>query len=284
MGKPKSESVSSIIEMGRKFEELKPTLSHYDLGKKVFADFGINASSIEKIIKISHHPILSNPEYADKLPPSWALLYELRFLPDEMLLEKLANGGLVGVSKYQVWEWRGVKTKSKNAGNKIRVPDNVSLVAYVNLGMNKEKEFDGDVVATAECLGIGAQTYRMIKQVIILSQYPDLAKADQVLVQSLIDKINKTRNVREYYLKAKPLIEKIWGATQGQRFNEKLSSKRVESYLNSVFLIGMNAQRLIDQEIPYMSTEDVDRAIGELSEAGKLIRKTTENLRRTKHG
>lgn len=284
-----NETSKSIIEMGKHLAELQPTMSSQELGRKVYADYGIKESSIGKLIKVAQHPILSNPEYADKLPPSWALLYEMKFLPDDLLLEKIKDGSARNASKYKVWEWRGVKVKrpdnyvAKNAGNKIRVPDNVSLVAYVALGIKKEPEFNGDLVETAKCLGIGSWTYRQVRQMIMLSEHPDLSGGDGELVQTLLDKINKTRNVREYYLKAKPLIEKVWGVTRGKQLTSKLSTKRVEAYLNAVFLVGISAQRLADMERPYMSIEDTDKVIGELSDAGTVIRKLAETLRRSKN-
>jgi len=261
-------------------------MSRMDLAKKVYADYGISHSSIDKIIRISEHPILSNPAYTDKLPSSWALLYEMRFLPDELLLEKLKNDELRKASKYTVWDWRGVKTKIRegyNDGNRVKVPDNVSLAAYVNAGMQREEEFGGDITAVAKSLGIGNLTYRSVRAIILLSRHPDLSETDSKLVESLIDKINKTRNVREYYLKAKPLIEKIWGASRNKKLTGKNHQKRVDAYLDSVFLLGMSAQKLSDMERPYMSVEDTDKIIGELSEAGTVIRKLAETLRRSKN-
>ncbi len=284
-----NESAASIIVMGKKLEEMRPTMGRQELGRKVFADYGIKDSSIDKIIKVAQHPILSNPEYADKLPASWAILYEMRFLPDEILLEKIANGGFKGATKYHIWEWRGVKTKRpegwqpKNDGSRVKVPDNASLCAYVSAGMQREPEFNGDLIETARALGLGLATYRAVRQIILLSRHPDLTEADHEMVQTLIDKINKTRNVREYHQKAKPLIEKVWGVTRGKQLTGKLSSKRVEAYLNAVFIIGISAQRLADMDRPYMSIEDTDKVIGELSDAGTVIRKLAETLRRSKN-
>jgi len=294
MEKPKpqtewADSVGSIVAMGKFLEEAKSHLDHQEFVKKAYADFGISESSNNKIIRISTHPILSNPEYADRLPSAWGTLYEMKFLPDELLLEKINNGEARYATKYKVWEWRGVKTKKpdgyipKNPGPYVRVPDNISLAAYVSAGMNKEPEFNNSAEEVSKYLGIGTATYRQIRQVILLSRHPDLSDADEKFVQSLIDKINKTRNVREYYQKAKPLIEKIWGKTVGQPRTTKLHAKRVEAYLNSVFLLGVSAQRLADMEAPYMSVENTDKAIVELAEAGTIIRKTAEKLRRTKN-
>jgi hypothetical protein len=285
--KPKwNESARSIIEMGRNLQQMSKELDRDALTKKVNADFGIAASSINKIIRIATHPILSNPVHTDKLPNSWALLYEMRFLPDEVLLEKLKNGELRKASKYKVWDWRGIKTKGPvgyNEGNRVKIPDNVTLAAYVSAGMQREVDFGNDIPAVAKNLGIGDLTYRNVRAIILLSRHPDLSNADSELVQSLIDKINKTRNVREYYLKAKPLIEKIWGSGRNKVFSGKVSQKRVEAYLNSVFLLGVSAQRLSDMDRPYMSIEDADKAINELSEAGTIIRKVAEAIRRSKN-
>lgn len=281
-----SESAKSIIEMGKYLAELKPKLGPKELNKKARADYGISNSSVNKLIKLSQHPILSNPEYADKLPPAWGTLYELNFIPHDILLEKLGKNELATASKYQVWEWRGVKAKrsdsSSNQGGRVKVPDNISLVAYVNVGIQKEPEFNGDIEAAAECIGVGSATYRKIRQIILLSQHPDLSNSDSALVQSIIDKINKSRNIRPYYRKVKPLIDKIWGPSRNKKLTGKNHSKRVEVYLNSIFLLGISAQRLADMERPYMSVEDTDKSISELSEAGTIIRKLAETLRRSK--
>ncbi len=279
----------SIIAMGKFLEHMRENSKRPDLAKKIYADYGIGESSISRLIKIAKHPVLSNPEYAEKLPPSWAILYELRFLPDDLLLEKIQDGSLQRASKYDVWALRGVKVQrkngpSKNKGSQVRVPAHLSVVDFVRSGMEKEDEFNGDIETAARHIGLGAQTYRMIRALIILSERPELSVTDKEKVLSLMEKVNRTRNVRKYFGEAKPLMDQIWGNQRNKKFTEKDSQKRVEAYLNSVFLIGMSSQRLLDQEIPYMSISDTDRTIGELAEAGKTIRKVAENLRRLKHG
>lgn len=278
-------SAKTIIEMGKKLEQMKANHTSADLSKIVNIDYGINGSSINKIIKVSKHPVLSNPEYADKLPDSWAKLYEIQFLPDEVLLEKIKSGEIKKASKYTVWEWRGIKAKRSEDNlnrNRIHSPSNVSLVAYVSAGMQREPEFDGDIEAVAVALGIGRATYRQIRQIILLSRHPNLSDKDGELVQSLIDKINKTRNIQKYYLKARPLIEQVWGSGKLKK-DSKTSQRRVDGYLDSVFLLGISAQKLSDMERPYMSIEDTDKAITELAEAGTIIRKVAEALRRSKN-
>lgn len=283
-----SNDVTSIIETGRKLKQMKKDYNNEELAKKVYAELGISIHSINKVISISEHPIISDPKNASRLPASWALLYEIKFLPDDLLLQKIKEDTLKGLTKYHVWELRGVKSKKKPTvsnhwGGKIKIPDHISLVAYVSAAMQREGEFDNNLEAVAKSLGIGVWTYRQIRQIILLSRFPDLSNSDSELVQSMIDKINKTRNIQEYYFRLRPLIEKVWGVTQGQRVTIKGTQKRVQKYLNSIFILGMTAQKMFDMDRPYMSIEDTDKAIGELSEAGTRIRKLAEALRRSKN-
>lgn len=281
-------SVETIIGMGQYLTKLKEQHSRDDIARMMKIDYNLGSASIDRLVNVAKHPILSNPENFDKLPNGWGTLYELRLLPDEILIEKMRDGSLKNINKYKIWEMRGVKTKDgphlgKNEGARVRVPDNTSLVAYVAAGMQREEEFENDIEAVARMLGIGAWTYRQVRAIVLLSRHPDLSNADSEMVHGLIDKINKTRNVQSYYLKAKPLIERIWGTSRNKKFTGKNHAKRVENYLNSIFILGMSAQKMADLERPYMSVEDTDKAIGDLSEIGTTVRKIAEALRRSKN-
>lgn len=287
-GKDWRDEIETIIGMGKYLLKLRDTTSRDEIARMMKIDYDLGIASIDRLIKVAQHPILSNPENFDKLPPGWGTLNELRLLPDPLLLEGIKNNGLKNINKYKIWEMRGVKTKDgprvgKNEGARVRVPENVTLVAYVSAGMQREEEFDGNLEAVARMLGIGAWTYRQVRAIVLLSRHPDLSNTDSEMVHGLIDKINKTRNVQSYYLKAKPLIEKIWGASRNKKFTGKNHAKRVENYLNSIFILGMSAQKMADLERPYMSVEDTDKAIIDLSEIGTIVRKVAETLRRSKN-
>lgn len=279
-----SKDVKSIIGMGQFLARMKENFRGDELARKVYVDYGISESSINKLIRISKHPILSDPKNADRLPPSWAILYELRFLPDEMLKDKLNKDELRHINKYEVWKIRGVRAKAANKISALAaIATNQNITDYVRSGMALEGDGDGEIERVASTLKIGKRTYRNVRALLLLSERPELGEADRQSVLNALEKINRTRNVRKYYDELRPLIDKIWGDSRNKKYTNESSQKRVEAYLNSIFIIGMNSQRLLDQEIPYMSIADTDRAITELAEASRVIRKTAENLRRSKH-
>jgi len=289
-GKDWQNSVETIIQMGRFLNSLKEENPDVNRAKIAITDFAIDESSANKIGKIADHPILSDPNNFDKLPASWGKLYELRFLPDEILTQRLNEGGLKEATKYKIWELRGVKKRGGPSGleqrSQVQIPENVSLVAYISAGMEKENEFGGDcgdAEDVAKILQVGIATYRMIRSILILARRSDLNPKDRELVNSVIDKINKTRNVRPHYEKVKPLIDKIWGSSKSKVLSKKLSQKRVEGYMDSVAILRDTCRAMYEREQPYLPAEELDRAILDLIEASRIIRGLAENLRRTKH-
>ena len=289
-GRDWQNSVETIVQMGHYLNKLKEENQNVNRAKLAVTDFAIDDSAANKVGKIAEHPILSNPENFAKLPASWGKLYELRFLPDDFLKQKLEEDAVLDASKYTIWEWRGVKKRGAptlgERNNKVIIPDNVSLVAYVSAGMQKEQEFGGEcgtAEEVAKILQIGVSTYRMIRSILILARRPELNPADRDLVHSVIDKINKTRNVRTHYEKVKPLIDKIWGSSQTKTLSNKLSQKRVDGYMNSVGILRDMCRAMYEREQPYLPSEDLDTAILDLTEASRIIRALAENLRRTKN-
>lgn len=288
------ESIQTIIEMGNFLERMKGNFSRSDLAKMVRIDFNIDASTVDKVIKISGHPIISNPDNWDKLPKGWGTLYELRFLPDELIAAKLKAGELRTISKYDIWKLRGIKVRGgyehvkgtgTNDGNRVMIPDGETLVGYVRAGMADLPEvIEGKIIDdTAKKLKIGVQTFRMVRGMIILSERPELTDGDRKMVLGLLEKINKTRNVREYYQQVKPLMDGIWGPGRNKTLTDKSSQKRVEIFRNAIVILRDTSDRILEMSQPYMSVEDIDKSINDLTEIRKNVGKLAENLRRSKN-
>lgn len=278
------ESVTSIVEMGKYLDYLKNIMPNYDVEKIARVDFGIDQSTVRKVISLSKHPLFSKAEYADKLPLGWGTLYELKFLPEEFILQKLQErGSLEHVSKYDIWGWRGVKTRSKGKNsNKVSISGEKSLIEYAREGMKTEINFNGDAIETAKNLGISAECYRNVRALILLEAREELTPTDREFVRDLMRKIDKTRNVRPYYQQARPLVDKIWGVGKGRGFMSKGAQKKIEVFRNAIVILSDTCERVSEMEQPYMSTEDIDQSITELTEASKIIRRIAENLRRAK--
>lgn len=288
------DSIQGIINMGLYIKRMKANFDRKDVNRLIQNDFGIQESGVNRLIQIADDEILSDPQYADRLPPKWGLLHELRLLPKDVLLEKINADEARFYTKYDVWKIRGIKTAPRKrpfarehsikSGARVQIPEGASIIAHIRNGMAMEVKEKIPAEEVAERLNIYVGTYRMTRTLIQLSERPELTETDKKLVLDLLDKIEKTRNVRAHYRQAKPIIEKVWG----ERFNAVKSSKgmqkRVDVFRGAVIILHDTCQRVFDLEVPYMSDLDVNKSIDDLVQSGKIIRKLAEKLRRSKDG
>lgn len=170
-------SVEGVITLGKFL-----TLKHKEMTLEEFKKFTrteieLDENSAMKIMNIAKHPILSNPEHWERLPYGWGLLYELRFMSDAMLMEGIKSGAFIDITKYKIWEMRGVKRRaqSSNEGRGVKVPPGIALVDYCRSGLAIERDTKEVPEIIAKKLGIGAQTYRMVRAIILLSERPELS-------------------------------------------------------------------------------------------------------------
>lgn len=279
-------SVKGIITVGKYLALKRKELNTDDYRKLIRGELELDISSAGKLVGLANHPILSNPEYYNVLPPAWGTLYELKCLSDEVLLAWLKERSLVRITKYDIWKVRGIKVRQEGllSGSKVRVPEGVTLVDHCRNGLQTEKETGKNPEVIAKELGVGSHTYRMIRSIILLSQRDELTNADVEIIERTCDLINKTRNVRTYYKNVKPIIDRVWGADNRNRtYDDKSAKKRIEVFRNAVTILFDTCERASKVEQPLMPIADIDAAIDELTEARKLIGQITENLRRARN-
>lgn len=285
-GKGWSESVGGIITLGKYLAIKRHELSPDDYRKLMRGEFELDISSAGKLISIANHPILSNPDHYDALPSAWGTLYELKFLPDHLLLDKIRDRSLIGASKYDIWQLRGIKLRENKLPStaKVRVPDGVSLVDHCREGLRIEKETGKTQDEVAAVLGVGRSSYRLLRSMILLSERHELSNSDVETIKRTFERINKTRNVRTYYRDVKPIIDRVWGAdVRNKTFDDKSARKRIETFRTAVTIVYDTCERASRVEQPLMPIADFDAAIDELTEARKLIGQITENLRRARN-
>ncbi len=283
------EGARQIVELGQYLTVMRRAMPWVEFQTMARADYGLNQSSITKVIAIAAHPILIATENLNKLPDSWALLYELKSLPDTILLEKLANGSLKRISKYEIWALRG---KERPAGFGVaarnraasRLKAEASLVDLCRKGLAMEREQPRPTGVIAKTLGISDESYRMIRKLILLKDEKSLTSTEQVSVDDALGHIDRTRNVRRYYKRLENLVAKAWGEVRpGRLINDKHSRKRIESFKNSIAILGISCDRATTIEQPNLSKEEIASSVDDLMEARKSINQLISNLRRAQN-
>lgn len=287
-GRAWNHSVGGIVTLGKFLSLRREQLSKDEYRKMIRAELELDESSANKLAMISKHPILSNPEYYDALPPAWGTLYELRFLPDDVLLAKIKDRSLISATKYDIWNIRGIKVRDRdrvlNPAAKVKVPEGATLVDHCREGLRIENETGKSIEEVAVAIGIGRQSYRLVRTIILLSQRDELSNSDTEIIERTFELINKTRNVRTYYKDVKPIIDRVWGGSnRNKTYDDKSAKKRIEIFRNAVTIVYDTCERASRLEQPLMPIADLDTTIDELTEARKLIGQITENLRRARN-
>lgn len=275
------DSVKSIIETGLLIARQREVLSTKEFRVWVVANIGLAHSAASKLIRVAQHPILSNPEYWDRLPAKWAFLYEVSYLTNDRILEIIQDGSIIASKKYQVWSARTDRSKFaiSDPRSKVKTPDGVSIVDTVKVAMLREDNEGKLAKEIARDLGVSDLTYRYIKNLINAQGVEELSNGDRTAIEYALVEIERTKNVRRYYDKVRPILEKIWGPDSGEK-NTRAAQKRIEDFITAVTVIRTSCDRAGDLEVPYLSRADVEMALGELDEARKSISKLMGTIRR----
>lgn len=287
-------SIAGIVAVGRFLDERRKTLAAKDFNTFIRSELGLDVSAAGKLIAISKHRILSDPQYASRLPGAWAKLYELMFVPDDILIRIINDKSVHSLTKYKIWQLRnkpkrqytphGVikkpSTKESAIGH-IKVPTGASLLELCRTGMKLEEQgFIREEAASK--VGIGSHTYRMICTVLRLENRDNLNPHDREAVKTALDKIESTRNVKRYYNDVRPIIDKVWGTQPQRQLGEKQENRRREAFNHAIVLISDTCLHGLEIDIPLLSWADKERAADQLAAAARRLAQLRGKIRRTR--
>lgn len=279
MAAPKNEewrkSVAGIVGMGELLAEKAKELTHQE-----FIDFarlrsGLDNSAAKKLINVATNKIISDPKYANGLPPSWAFLYELSFLPDDQLTAIIEDGSAMTMTKYDVWKKRGRMGRGQAGNNQVRatvkVPEGQQLEAMVREGIRMEREDGVTAEVAAKAIGIGAQTFRMVKMAVVLSETEHLGEKDIAVAKEALANMNRTKNVRRYYGPIEPLVTKVFGKGTSVAYDDERVQRRIEKFRGAMVIIQDTCLGGVDLDVPPLPPEVRAEIIERLTKSREAI-------------
>lgn len=154
----------------------------------------------------------------------------------------------------------GVDTKvisgiigSRNASNShMQVPEGATVESQMRRGMDLEADgYSADDAAKE--IGIGANTYRRLREMLVLaSDEIDLNPDDQDIVIRAIKKTNETKRL-DAHDSVLPIIERVWGA--GSFYHTPKAARKRLEHFDTVVGNAVNASQILKNlEIPYLTT------------------------------
>jgi len=88
------QTVQGVFRMGRMLIAAKVALDHGEFTKMIESDLPFDASTAQRLMKISRDPRLQKAANSQLLPTAWNTLYELTKLDDEAFAQAVGSGAI----------------------------------------------------------------------------------------------------------------------------------------------------------------------------------------------
>lgn len=168
-------------------------------------------------------------------------------------------------------------------GSRIGVPDDVPLMQLAAKGLLLEEEKpELTLEEVALLLGVHSATYRDLRSIKLLSMREDLSRSDARLVQEVIAKIDKARQIKPFWPDIEPLVSKVWGRRAVGLSGAKIEAKRKTAFDHAIGLISDMCLRGPEVEIPYLSEEEQIAALHKVTEAIGCLKQLNANIRKAR--
>ena len=166
------------------------------------------------------------------------------------------------------------KLRPRNSGPKISVPENKSPEQYIREGMAMEEAENLPAETIAKRLGINIKTYRMVRDLVALSDM-DFPANDKEIIDAALEYLNKEKKISAVYKSIKPIVRKVWGSRghRNARRREKGKSERLEIFENTLRMLSEMCLSVNQIDVPLFDEQNLDRVISEIKQAERNIRR-----------
>ena len=168
--------------------------------------------------------------------------------------------------------------KRAPAGARTAVPSGyTSLGEAIAAGIEYERNHHLPPIQAAIKIGLAAQTYARMRDVVLLNQRTDLSLDDAKTVASAFRDLETNRQAMRPFKATKAIALKIWGQ-KGNRF--KSEAKRLDAFLSSISMVRTVCASASEINIPHVSEDCRQNARADLSEAIAALENLVRRIRK----
>ena len=151
---------------------------------------------------------------------------------------------------------------------RLKLPDGMSPEQVVRKGLAIEAADGASAEEVGTALKVNPHDYRRMRDIVLLSDRPDLLPADGKTVRAALDELNTTSQIVRPYEMVKDLVLKVWGPKRSPR-TDKRSQKRVEMFYRAMDVVVHACSGVADGDIPYLSQEKREEMVKDIRKARK---------------
>jgi hypothetical protein len=170
-----------------------------------------------------------------------------------------------------------VDIKSERGKHGIVTPDGVSVEQWVRAGMALHDEGENSE-SVAKKLGIGVQSYRNARYVVLLADRRDLSADERGIAADALTALNEARLPGPAFAKVSPIVDRIWGLDSKAQ-PQKTEKKRAEHFDNAIGAAVQACIAVEDVRLPDMDCEQREAAIADLKTAQAALRRLCKRLK-----
>jgi ParB/Sulfiredoxin domain len=163
--------------------------------------------------------------------------------------------------------------KGSNAGSRLKVPPGKTVSDIVHCGLAAERGDDLEIEAAAKLAGIGTQSYREARTIVLLGERTDLNKTDTAIAHRALQMLNTTCRSTAAYKLVRPIAAKVWGGGKGARRNAENEKRRIVAFEKAITIITEACASGERIPLPHLNSEQAANAMTHLNEAGRSLRR-----------
>jgi hypothetical protein len=165
-------------------------------------------------------------------------------------------------------------------GARITVPEDLTAEELCRQAMALESNGSSSESA-AKTIGVSAAIYRMMRDIVTLSEIPYLTRWDKAVVATALDDLNENRQVRRNRKTVDSIAKHLWGpALRGTHSYQKAAGRRVEGFENACRAVANICASTSRLDLPYLNEKELKEADTVLETAGQNIKAFQAKIKR----
>lgn len=155
-------------------------------------------------------------------------------------------------------------------GARINVPHGFTAEDLCRKGMALEADGVPPDQVSVE-LGVGVHTYRKMRDIVLLSDRPDLSSKDAATADRALRILNGTDQLSQAWPLVEPIVARIWGNGAKGSTRENVERLRNERFEHAFGLLLQACETVAAFDIPYLSEARVGEACAQLDTATRNL-------------
>lgn len=163
------------------------------------------------------------------------------------------------------------------SGPRISIPEGMTAEQLCRRGMQIEAD-GANTEEAARQLGIGINTYRRMRDIVLLADKPELSGRDRATVDAALAMLNRSEQIGDAWALAQPVAERVWGAGRDTMQRQAREAQRVDRFEHALGIVLQSCAAAAELDLPYLPVDRFRRAVADLRMARRSLLELMERM------